>query len=102
MDSLSKAIGEGIQTFRIRDFDRYFSVVEDLGPDYANYLESRKIVTLDDEDILYALVRVPYKDVEEFVIRITTDIDSIDWKEIAKRTEECRWRGPELDLRYIN
>lgn len=102
MNSLSKAIGDGIQTFRIRNFEQHFSIVDDLGPDYANYLESRKIVKLIDEDILYALVRVPYKDIEEFVIRITTDINSIDWKEIADRTEKCRWRGPELDQRYIN
>jgi len=102
MSNLSKAIGDGVQTFRIRNFDQHFSIVEDLGPDYANFLESRKIVNLIDEDILYALVRVPYKDIEEFLIRISTDIKSINWKEIADRVERCRWRGPQLDQRYIN
>jgi hypothetical protein len=102
MDNLSKAIGDGVQTFRIRNFDQHFSIVEDFGPDYADYLESGKIVKLIDEDILYALVRVPYKDMEELMIRITTDINSINWREIADKTEYCRWRGPELDQRYIN
>jgi hypothetical protein len=101
VNSLSKAIGIGVQIFRIRNFDQHFSVVEDLGPDYPNFLESRKIVKLIDESVLYALVRVPYKDIEEFVIRIA-DAESINWKEIVDKTEKCRWRGAELDKRYIN
>ena len=101
MSGLSKVIGIGVQTFRIRDFNQNFSVVEDLGPDYPNYLAFRKIVKLVDEDVLYAWVGVPYKDIEEFVIRIA-DIVSINWKEIADTTEKCRWRGPQLDARYIN
>ena len=102
MTSLSKAIGDGIQTFRIRNFDQHFSVVEDLGPDRANWVKSRKIVKLNGEDIFYALVEVYYKDYEEFVVRITTDLESINWKDIADRTEKYRWRGPGLDSRYIN
>ncbi|MFT3895021.1 MAG: hypothetical protein QM730_25630 [Anaerolineales bacterium] len=102
MSSLSKAIGEGIQTFRIRNFDQHFSVVEDLGPDRANWMRSRKIVKLNGEDIYYVLVEVFYKDFEEFVVRITTDLETINWKEIADNTEKYRWRGPVLDSRYIN
>ncbi len=101
MNSLSKLIGMGVGTFRIRDFDKHFSVLEDLGPDYPNFLESRKIVKLIEEDVLYALVQVPYKSMEEFVIRIT-DPKAIDWKEIVEKTKNCTWRGPQLDPRYIN
>ncbi len=102
MSWLSIAIGDGIQTFRIRNFDQHFSLIEDLGPDRANWLESRKILKLNDEDVYYALVEVFYKDFEEFVVKITIDITSINWKEIADRTKNYRWRGPQLDARYIN
>ena len=101
MSKLSKAIGVGVQTFQIRDFDQHFSVVEELGPDWPNYLASRKIVKLIDEDLFYAWVGVSYKDIEEFVIRIN-DVTSINWKAIAETAERCRWRRPRRDLRYIN
>ena len=102
MSSLSKAIGDGVQTFRIRDFDQHFSLVEDLGPDKKNFLMSRKIVKLVDEDLLYLLVEVPHKDVDEFVVRLTEDISKINWRELARSTAKYQWRGPDLDPRYIN
>jgi hypothetical protein len=100
---LSHKIGIGIQTFRIKNFWGLFSLVEDLGPDYEKYLESRKIVKLNDEDEYYALVQIPYKDIEEFVIRIDKTILSIiDWNNIAEISSKCRWRGPKIDKRFIN
>ena len=39
---------------------------------------------------------------EEFVVRINTNLESIDWSEIAATTEKCQWRGSELDKRHIN
>ena len=102
MRSLSEAIGDGVQTFRIRDFDQHFSIVEDLGPDHKNHLASRKLVTLVGENLLYVLVEIFYKDLEEFVIRINDDVSKINWKEMARKAEQYRWRGPSLDSRYIN
>jgi hypothetical protein len=88
MGTLSKRIGIGVQTFRIMDIDRYFTLVKDLGPDYNKFLDSRKIVKLKCQDVYYALVGVPDKDMEEFVVRINTDLESLDGSEFAATTEK--------------
>ena len=47
MDTLSKRIGIGVQTFRIMDIDRYFTLVNDLGPDYKNFWTQEKLSNLN-------------------------------------------------------
>ncbi len=100
---LSDKIGKGIQTFRIKNFNNLFTVVEDLGPDFPNYLNERKVVKLISENKYYALVEVPYKDIVQFIVQLNdNELNVIDWKLIAKSTERLLWRGPKLDDRYIN
>ena len=95
-------IGQGKQTFRIPDFWNYFMNVTDFGADYKNLYESRKIIKLKDHDIYFALVRVPFNDIEEFIIRIPTcDPDKVNWDEVMKVCEICRWRGPTLEPKML-
>lgn len=100
---LSIKIGKGTQTFRIRDFKKQFSEINNLGSDRKNFLKSRKIVNLTAENKLYVLVEVTYKDIEEFIIPIDDqNITDIDWAEIVKKTSSLRWRGSPIEDKYIN
>ena len=100
---LSNLIGKGVQTFRIRNFNQHFEEVKDFGPNCLHYLDARKIVKLKTEGKYYALVRIPFKDVEEFIVQLENEnFDDIDWEKIGDIAEHCRWKGPKLDKRYIN
>jgi len=47
-------------------------------------------------------MRIPYKDVEEILVRVESpDWESWDWAALADVADSCRWRGPELDERYV-
>ncbi len=96
------AIGLGVQTFRIRDIDGQFEKIETLGPDYPKYLASRAVWVCRSCAKYFARIQVPYKDIEEFLIPMeNSDWQSWDWGQLAERSNRCRWRGSQLDSRYV-
>jgi len=96
------AIGPGVQTFRIRDIDGQFKKVETLGPDYPKCLESRAVWICSSCAKYFARIQVPSKDIEEFLIPMESgDWQSWDWGRLAEQSNQCRWRGPKLDSRYV-
>lgn len=47
-------------------------------------------------------MRICYKDHEEILVRATSaDWQSWDWVALAAVADGCRWRGPEVDERYV-
>ena len=96
------AIGIGVQTFRIRDISAHFEKVADLKPDLANYLDSRSIWTCRSCGQFFACIQVPFKDAEEFLIPMSSpDWQAWNWSLLPEIAEKCRWRGPQLDARFV-
>ncbi|MBN2041805.1 MAG: hypothetical protein JW864_17345 [Spirochaetes bacterium] len=103
---LSERIGKGVQTFRIKGFENLYTEVMDFGPDHENFLQSRKVIKLKSENKYYAMVEIPYKDVEQFIVLLENCnfefFNDIDWVNVAKTTESCLWIGPQFESRFIN
>jgi hypothetical protein len=58
---------------------------------------------LRDTNIYFALLTIPYKDEEDLLVRVEgADWNSWNWVALAKTADECRWRGPQTDDRWIN
>ena len=94
-------LGKGAQPFRIRSLDR-FREVADLGPDYPNYLESRKVWQCRICGQFFALVTIPIKGGDDrLVCGPGPDWRKWDWKEIGEIAETVGWHGPGVDKRYL-
>jgi hypothetical protein len=47
-------------------------------------------------------MRIPYKDIEEILVRVESpDWQNWDWEALANVADGCRWRGAYLDERYV-
>jgi hypothetical protein len=100
---LAAKIGRGVQLFRIRNPKRHFEQVADLGGLPEATIGGRRVWKLRDTDIYFALLTIPYKDEEDLLVRAEgADWDSWDWSILARIADECRWRGPQIDERWIN
>jgi hypothetical protein len=96
------AIGRGVQTFRIRDPQRFFDVVADAGSDHAHFLDARIVWACRLCGQKFACMRISYKDIEEILVRVESPgWQSWDWETLANVADGCRWRGPERDARYV-
>jgi hypothetical protein len=77
-------------------------VVADAGSDTEHFLESRTVWQCKGCGTFFACLRIPYKDVEEILVKASTDDwSSWDWVALAKVADRCRWRGPDRDERYV-
>ena len=97
-----RALGPGVQTFRIRDPLGLFKVVEDLGPDRERFIDARAVWECRQCGQPFAWLRVIYKDHEEILVRPPVRSWQMwEWGSLAATADRCRWRGPELDERYV-
>jgi hypothetical protein len=95
-------IGAGVQTFRIRWARLKFRVVERLPPLREELIESRAIWACRRCGRMFAVVRIPFKDLEEILVRPTFQAASDwDWNAIASTAESVRWRGPAYEPRVL-
>ena len=95
-------IGRGVQTFRIRGLNKKFQVVSDLGPAHELQIESRAVCQCRLCGRYFALLKVPVKDLEEFLIPVESSLWHFwDWSAIADAAPSCRWRGPAVDVRHV-
>lgn len=96
------AIGQGVQTFRIHRPSVWFKRVAELSPAPQLWLSARSVWTCLYCGQFFAWMRIPYKDEEEIIVRAeTNDYANWDWAKLSKAADDCRWRGPGLDVRYI-
>jgi len=102
-EKLSEAIGKGVQLFRIRKPMRHFEELADLGSMSDVMIAGRKVWRLKGSKIHFALLSIPYKDVEDILVRADSpDWSEWNWKALAEIADGCRWRGPKMDTRWIN
>ena len=95
-------IGRGAQTFRIREPDKVFRVIQVLSPDYQLYINARAVWACDACGTYFAWLRIPFKDLEEIVVRSeSTDWQNWQWNKLVKIAEECRWQGP-VDAPFVD
>jgi hypothetical protein len=100
---LESRIGIGVQLFRIRHPLRHFEEVADLGPLHEKLIGGRRVWRLRATGVFYALLEIPFKDEEQILVRAPDgDWGAWDWGALAMVAEGCRWRGPDLDDRWID
>ena len=96
------AVGLGVQTFRIRDPRRLFELVADIGSDYAHFMDAREVWACRNCGQKFAWMRIPYKDFEEILVRgQSPDWETWDWPALVNIADDCRWRGPGHDERFV-
>ena len=99
---LSDTIGRGVQLFRIRKPTQYFIEVAQLPSMPQLAISDRRVWKARDEEVWYGLLTIPYADEEQILVRGPHDRwDQWNWKALAEVAESCRWRGPDLDQRYV-
>ena len=92
----------GVQLFRIRNPKNYFEEIAVLGPLPEAMIGERRIWKLKDENVFYALLEIPYKDVEKILVKApSADWNKWNWEDLASIADGCRWRGSKLDKRYV-
>ena len=95
-------VGRGVQTFRIRGLRKKFEVITELGPASELQIESRAVCQCRSCGRFFALIRVPIKEVEEFLMAADSSFWKFwDWSSIADAAPSCRWRGPKVDTRFV-
>lgn len=100
---LEGLIGKGVQLFRIRHPELHFEELADLGPLPSESIGGRRVWRLTGTDAIYALLILLYKDEELILVRAAgRDWTEWDWGHLAEIADECRWRGPGLDDRWID
>jgi hypothetical protein len=98
-----RRIGPGVQLFRIRHPERHFVELADLGPMNDASIAGRRVWLLEASGAFYALLTLPFEDEEEILSRAPDgDWEKWDWEALAVAAEACRWRGPDLDERWID
>ena len=98
-----KSIGNGVQLFRIRNPQELFEMIEDLGADYSQYIASKQIWRCKSCNSRFAFLRVPFdKDEEDFLLPVEDPEPSIwNWALLVESASDSRWRGPELDEKFV-
>ena len=97
-----KVIGRGTQLFRVKKVKSKFDVLESLGPDYDNYLDTREVWACKSCGRLFAYVKIFRKDLEEIIIaKGGSDASDWDWHAISETATKVRWRGPGKDQKII-
>jgi hypothetical protein len=100
---LAAKIGRGVQLFRIRHPKRRFEEIADLGGLPEAMIVGRRVWRLRETHIYFALLTIPFKDEEDLLVRAEgADWSSWDWAELATIADQCRWRGPQIDERWID
>jgi hypothetical protein len=98
------AIGLGVQLFRIRDPGSRFEALADLGALPAATIGGRWVWRCRGCGALYALLRLPFKDEEDILVRSRSSADdwgSWDWQHLAELAEQSRWQGPRFEKAYV-
>lgn len=79
-----------------------FRVIERLAPLLERQIDSRQVWACRKCGQLFAVVRLPLKDLEEIVVRPgSQDSSGWDWEEIAAVAAGVRWRGSSNEARFI-
>ena len=77
-------------------------MVTDVGSDHGHFLDARAVWACRLCGQMFAWMRIVYKDHEEILVRAQSPgWQSWDWAVLAEVADSCRWRGPELDERYV-
>lgn len=93
------AIKRGVQTFRIGKPAIDFEYLQQLPGIPEQWISARAVWACRHCGQFFAWMRIPYKDEEEIIVRTdSNDPQSWDWASLARIADECRWRGPSLDL----
>lgn len=96
------AIGDGVQTFRLRHPGDLFDVGVTLDGIAKEMVDARAVWTCRDCGQHFAWLRIFYKDHEEIIVRApTSDWWNWDWEALAAIADACRWRGPGRDAKYV-
>jgi hypothetical protein len=99
---IAATIGDGAQLFRVRKPDKYFLEHNDLPGIPELWIDRRRVWQIKDSDFWYALLSIPFKNIEDILVRAPdSDWQSWDWKNLADIASGCRWRGSDLDSRYV-
>lgn len=102
MSPLEKAIGRGVQLFRVMSPSQHFEEITELPALTKYYIGRRRVWKAKSEEAWYALLTIPYKDEEEILVRAPdSNWSEWDWENLAKIADGCRWRGPQLDSRIV-
>ena len=87
-------LGEAKQLFRIRHPKRYFEQVATLDPLPAESIGGRWIWRCLGCEQCFALLRLPFKDEEDILVRGDgREWIEWDWRAMAATAEHCRWSG---------
>jgi hypothetical protein len=100
---IEERMGRGVQLFRIRHPGRHFEQLADLGPLHGSLIGGRRVWRIRGTDVFYALLVLPFEGDEEILVRAPDgEWEEWDWAALAAAAEGCRWRGPELDARWVD
>ena len=95
-------LGEGAQLFRIREPERHFVELADLGPATEDMIGGRRVWECRACRRLFALLRLPYKDEEDILVRAEgLHWERWDWRALAGTADRCRWRGRYVDVEHL-
>ena len=95
-------LGEAAQTFRIRKPKKLFEVIATLSPDRANFMDAREVWACRSCGQLFAMMRIPEKDLIEYLVRgLSDDWTTWNWKVLADLTTLSRWRGQAFEDQYL-
>jgi hypothetical protein len=99
---VSDAIGRGVQLFRVRAPRKHFVELTELSPMFQLCIGRRRVWKAKKEEAWYALLTIPFKDEEEILVRAPgPNWEEWDWQDLVSQADACRWRGPNLDPRYV-
>ena len=95
-------IGRGVQTFRIRQPDILFRVVQVLSADREHFLNAREVWACRVCGTYFAWMQIPFKDFEDILVRCeSAEWPEWKWETLVEIATECRWRGPGVDEKYV-
>jgi hypothetical protein len=96
-------VGRDIQLFRIRQPERLFDSVADVGSDFPHFFDERRVWSCCHCGQRFAWMRILFeKGLEEILVRADSpDWQSWDWPALAEIAHSSRWRGEPLDKRYV-
>lgn len=103
MECICKAVGRGAQTFRIRNLAEHFETVAELGELAGQMIKDRKRLSCRHCAQGFVLMQILFdRGEEEIIVKVEKNSQNeVDWKELADLASNCRWRGAELDSRYL-
>ena len=95
MSCVCDRIGEALPVFRIRRIEKHFLLWRDLGPATDIFTAKRQVWRCKACKRLFALVRVPEKDEQDYLVRPPDDdFLSWDWASLVEATSRSiGWKG---------